>query len=80
MGVISVAWGVLAIIGMVVGFFPCLGWLNWVNIPFAAVGLVISIIATVKPQTRGGGTIGLFLNGGAVVFGVLRLIMGGGVF
>ena len=80
MGVISVAWGVLAIIGLVVGFFPCLGWLNWVNIPFAAVGLVISIIAAVKPQSRGAGTIGMFLNGGAVVFGVLRLFMGGGMF
>ena len=80
MGVISVAWGILSVLGMVVGFFPCLGWLNWVNIPFAAAGLVISIIATVKPHTRGAGAIGMLLNGGAVVFGVLRLFMGGGLF
>ena len=32
---ITLAWGILAICGMFIGFIPCLGSLNWLNIPFA---------------------------------------------
>ena len=45
MQVLSLLWGILAIVGMVVGFFPCLGSLNWLNIPFAGVGIIVSGIA-----------------------------------
>jgi hypothetical protein len=45
MQVLSLIWGILAIVGMVVGFFPCLGALNWINIPFSGLGIIISGIA-----------------------------------
>ena len=75
--------GILAIVVMIIGFFPCLGSLNWINIPIAVIGLIISIIAysTLKTNDAKGGVIAaLILNGVAIFFGLLRLILGGGVF
>lgn len=81
MGLIGLIWGILAIVGLAVGFLPCVGWFNWLNIPFAGVGLIISIIAMAqsRPGTQGAATGGLALNLIAIVFGVVRLILGGGV-
>ncbi len=78
----SLIFGILAIIGMIVGFFPCLGALNWINIPFAAVGLIISIVAVSQAkegEPKGNAIAGLILCGVAVLFGFVRLIIGGGV-
>ena len=83
MQIASLVLGILAISGMVVGFFPCVGWFNWFNIPFALIGLVISIIAlsTAKPgESKTQSVIGAILCGGAVVLGGIRLILGAGLF
>ncbi|MBL8007508.1 MAG: hypothetical protein JNJ56_08255 [Ignavibacteria bacterium] len=80
---ISLIWGILAVIGMLVGFIPCLGAYNWINIPFSAVGLIISIIAaaTADPSSSKGSSIaGIVMCGFAVVFGLIRLSIGGGIF
>jgi hypothetical protein len=74
--------GILAIVGMVVGFFPCLGSLNWLNIPFAAIGLIISIVAVVKVkpgETRGMAIAGIICCSVALVAGLARLLVGGGL-
>jgi hypothetical protein len=78
---LSLVWGILAILGLGIAFVPCLGALNWLNIPFAIVGLIISIVATTKaPPGRNGAAIaGIVLNALAVMFGVVRLIAGGGI-
>jgi hypothetical protein len=77
---LALVWGILAIIGMIVGFFPCLGSLNWLNIPFSGIGLIISIVAvvTAKVEKKGGGIAGIVLCAIAVVLGLIRLIAGGG--
>ena len=82
MQILSLVWGILAIVGMIVGFFPCLGALNWLNIPFAGMGLVISIIAlvTTKEPKRGGSIAGIVCCAVALIFGIIRLIAGGGIF
>ncbi|HYO82418.1 MAG TPA: hypothetical protein VES20_13525 [Bryobacteraceae bacterium] len=79
MQTIALVWGILALGGMVVAFMPCLGSLNWLNIPFAVVGLVISIAALANARTgrKGTGIAALILNLVAVVFGALRLMAGG---
>lgn len=64
-------FGILSMIGMLLGMVPFLGWLNWFNIPLAIVGLVISIIG----KSNGG----MIICGLAVLFGMLRLLMGGGI-
>lgn len=82
MQVLSLAWGILALIGMVVGFIPCLGWVNWFNIPFAIAGLVFSIIAHMMSASprRGNSTAAIILCLIAVLLGLKRLIAGGGIF
>ena len=45
MQVFSLLWGIVAIIGMLIGFVPLLGALNWLNIPFAGVGIIFSAVA-----------------------------------
>ncbi len=82
MQLISVIWGLLALLGAFVAFFPCLGWLNWLIIPFAVIGLVMSLVARdqeartgVKPSNTA-----VILNSAAVLVGVVRLTIGGGIF
>ena len=82
MGIVSLVWGILAIIGMFIGFIPCLGWLNWLNFPFAGVGAIVSgiALATSKDTNRGASLAGLVCCGSAMVFGAIRLIIGGGIW
>jgi hypothetical protein len=82
MKTVSLVFGILAIIIMIVGFFPCLGSLNWINVPFAGIGLIISAIALAQSkegEPKGSAIAGLVLCGIAVLLGLLRLILGGGV-
>ena len=78
MGAVSLIIGILAGIGMAIGFIPCLGWINWFNIPVAAIGLVFGIIATA--QGDGKGIAGLVICAVAIFLGLIRLVLGGGFF
>ncbi|MBP1734383.1 MAG: conserved rane protein of unknown function [Deltaproteobacteria bacterium] len=82
MQIIGLAWGILAIIGAIVAFFPCLGSFNWLNIPFSIIGLIISVIGLVRaePGKKGAGTVGVVCCSIAIVIGIIRLMMGSGVF
>ena len=74
--------GILAILGMLAGFLPCFGALNWINIPVAVIVVIIAAIAlgTAPPDVPKGKAIGgLVLCLIAVVFGGIRLLLGGGV-
>ena len=42
MGLISVLWGVVAMIWMVFALIPVIGITNWLLIPFAAIGAIRS--------------------------------------
>ncbi|MBP7500345.1 MAG: hypothetical protein KA796_10860 [Chryseobacterium sp.] len=77
----SLVMGILAIFGMLLGFIPCLGSFNWINIPFSLVGLVISIVAFVKDDNlpKNYATAGIIMCGTAVFLGGIRLILGGGI-
>jgi hypothetical protein len=81
MQVISLVFGILSLIGLGVAFLPCFGALNWLVIPFAGLGLLVSIIAfaTTKEGGKGGSVAGIICCGIAVMFGLIRLIAGGGV-
>ena len=81
MGLISVIWGIVALLWMVLAFIPLLGWGNWFMIPFAAIGAVIGAIgyALTSPQNRGRAKTGIILNIAAAVIGAVRLSLGGGV-
>jgi len=82
MNVVSLVFGLLAITGMIVAFFPCLGSLNWLNIPFSLIGLVISWMTYKKIEDGQSNTLpltGLVLCAIATIFGFFRLVAGGGV-
>lgn len=80
MGVISLVWGVVALLWMLLAFIPLLGWGNWFMIPFAAVGAIIAALGLLftRSENRGRARTGLILNGIAIVVGVVRLGLGGG--
>jgi hypothetical protein len=89
----SLIIGIIVIIGMVIGFIPCLGWFNWLNLPLAVVGIVLGAIAYKDErnlpmqyeydpmiQRKNDLPIGLILCGIAFIFGLFRLFIGGGIF
>ncbi|KIX12120.1 hypothetical protein [Dethiosulfatarculus sandiegensis] len=82
MQLLSLIWGILAIVGMIVGFIPCFGSLNWLNIPFAGVGVIIGVLAlsSADQENRSPAMSGLICCALACLFGLFRLIAGGGVF
>lgn len=77
----SLIMGIISICGMVIGFFPCFGSLNWINIPFSGVGLIIGIIAYNQEdgEPKGNAKTGIILCAIAVFLGLFRLLIGGGV-
>lgn len=81
MGLISVLWGIVAMIWMVFALIPVIGITNWLLIPFAAIGAIIAAIgiALTSPEKRGRAKAGLVLNGIVVVVATMRLGMFGGL-
>ncbi len=81
MGLISVLWGIVALCWMILALIPLLGIMNWLLIPFAAVGAIIAAIGILftRTENRGRAKAGLVLNGIVIVVGIVRLSMGGGV-
>lgn len=89
---LSLIIGIICLIGMVIGFIPCLGWFNWLNIPLAIVGLVMGIIEYNNeknmiqrdeygnPMHRPASVpLGVIFCAVALIFGFFRLILGGGI-
>lgn len=77
----SLVMGILSICGMLFGLIPCFGAFNWINIPFSIIGLVVSILAFTKEdgQPKGSAIAGIVMCGIAIFFGLIRLILGGGI-
>jgi hypothetical protein len=71
----------MANLGSSGGFVPCFGAPGCINIPFVVVGLIFSIIAASKaePGNKGGATAGIVCCAIAALFGLIRLVMGGGI-
>lgn len=79
MGVISLLWGIVALVWVVLAFIPLLGWGNWFLIPFAACGALVGALGALFSERRGRALAGLTLNGVVMVVGVMRLVLGGGL-
>lgn len=80
MNTLNIIWGSLAILGMLFAFIPCFGAFNWLNIPFAGIGVILGIVGiAIEKQTKGGSIAGLIMCSVAVIFGAIRLLLGGGV-
>ena len=70
MYLISKIIGIIALLIMIVGLFPLLGWLNWIVIPIALLGLFLGAFS----KNNGGVT----LNGIVLIVSIIRLFIGGG--
>lgn len=81
MGMISLVWGAFSILWMLVALIPLLGWGNWFMIPFASIGALIGAVGIARSprERRGLAKAGLALNAIAIVVGILRLNLGGGL-
>lgn len=72
MNVVSTIIGLIALILALVGFIPLLGWLNWLVIPGAIVGLVVGLMSD-KDTGRN-------INLVVLALAAIRLFIGGGIF
>jgi hypothetical protein len=68
----SLLIGCVALVMVAIAFIPFLGWANWLIIPLAILGLGIGATS--------GQSSGRTLNLIVIVIGVLRLMLGGGLF
>lgn len=71
MNTASVIVGVVALLVALVGFIPLLGWLNWLVLPAAVVGLVLGLMSR--------GTSGRNINLVVIALALFRLSLGGGI-
>ncbi|KPF72095.1 hypothetical protein IP88_10370 [alpha proteobacterium AAP81b] len=72
LNLVSILIGLVALAMVGVAFLPLLGWANWAIIPVAVVGLGIGLLSD--------GRAGRNLNIAVIVIGVVRLMLGGGIF
>ena len=72
LNIVSLVIGLVALVCAAVAFIPLLGWANWLIVPLAVVGAGIGAMS--------GSTSGRNLNLFVVVVGILRLMIGGGIF
>lgn len=81
MQILSLLAGIASILLMIVGFIPLLGLLNWINIPLSGLGLIFSVIAffIAKEGRRSGSIAGIICCGIAILVGMFRLMLGGGI-
>ena len=80
LSIFSLIWGMLAIIGMTVAIIPFLGALNYLNIPFAIFGLLFSVLVLIVSSKKEFAVAGCILCGVAIFLGVIRLVLGFGIF
>jgi hypothetical protein len=71
MNALSTIIGLIALIIALVGFIPLLGWLNWLAIPLAVIGLVLGLLSR---ETNGRN-----INLVVLALAIMRLALGGGI-
>jgi hypothetical protein len=82
MKIVSIVLGILGFLFLLPGLIPCFGSLNYINLFFSTPGLVIAFYYYINADAAGRDTntkVAMFLNLVAVVVGIVRLTMGGGI-
>jgi hypothetical protein len=69
---VSLIIGFVALVFAVIAFIPLLGWANWLIVPLAIIGAVIGMMS----RHTSGRNLNLFV----ILVGVVRLMLGGGIF
>ena len=69
---LSLLIGLITLPAALIAFLPLLGWMYWLIVPVAVVGLVLGLLSSHKS--------GRTLNLVVIVVGVIRLSIGHGIF
>ena len=72
LNIVSLLIGLVALVFAAIAFLPLLGWANWLILPLALVGAGIGAMSA--------GKAGRNLNLFVIVVGIIRLMIGGGIF
>lgn len=72
LNILSILFGLVAALLALFGLLLFFGWINWLMLPFAFVGLVLGLLSR--------SNVGRNLNIVVLVVGVVRLSLGGGFF
>lgn len=72
LNIVSLLIGLVALVFAAIAFLPLLGWANWLILPLALVGAGIGAMSS--------GKAGRNLNLFVIVVGIIRLMLGGGIF
>ena len=78
-GIVGLVWGLVSLVMAILFLIPFFGWLNWILIPFAGLGIIFGIIANASPDTRGLGNSVITLCGISITIAVLKLALFGGI-
>ena len=78
MSIIGLLLGLLSSGVLLLTIIPFLGWINWLNIPLAILGLIFSLIGTATGHFKSAGIAGIVICCAVIVFGALRLKACGG--
>ena len=71
LNILSVLIGVVGLLLAVPAFLPLLGWLNWLVLPIAMVGLIAGVLS----RSKGGRNLNIIV----IVIAAIRLFLGGGL-
>jgi putative exporter of polyketide antibiotics len=71
LNLLSFVVGLIAAVVAFVGLIPVLGWLNWLMLPIAFVGVVLGALSS----SNGGRNFNLIV----MAIGIIRLWLGGGI-
>lgn len=71
LNILSLLVGLVAFAISLVGFVPLLGWLNWLALPLAVVGIALGTLSSHRS--------GRNFNIVVLLFGGFRLFLGGGL-
>ena len=72
LNLVSLIIGAVALVCAAIAFIPLLGWANWLIVPLAVIGAGIGAASN--------GKAGRNLNLFVIVVGIIRLMIGGGIF
>jgi len=72
LNIVSLLIGLVALVLVAIAFIPLLGIANWIIIPIAVIGAGIGALSS----NKAGRNLNLFV----IIVGIVRLIIGGGLF
>lgn len=78
MSIIGFIFGILSFCILLLTIIPFLGWINWLNLPFAILGLIFCLIGVSSGKIKGLGIAGIVICCTVIILGMLRLQACGG--